>query len=157
MSTLTLQRFGRPQAYEAIIGGLIAGVIVDAFLFATGTLSWPRSYTFIASTLVGKAALGSNAYVPLGIAIHFAISAGWGAVFGIVAQRYRAVLAHPFISGITFGIVVTIVMQLLLTAIGVSRAPQSAGQVIIGLVAHTVFFGVPIALYVNWSHLRRRT
>jgi len=156
MSTLALKRYERPLAYDGILAGIIAGVVVDAFLFATGVLSWPNSYNFIASGLVGKAALGSSAYVPLGIAIHFAISAGWGALFGLTAQRYRQVLAHPFISGLTFGLVVMVVMQLLLLATGMWRAPQSAGQVMLDIVAHTVFFGVPIAWYVNRAARRNR-
>lgn len=151
MSTLTLKRYERPLAYDGIMAGIIAGFVVDAFLFATGTLTWPRSYNFIASALVGKAAFGSSAYVPLGIAIHFAISAAWGAFFGLIAQRYRQLLARPFVSGLAFGVVVLIAMQLLLAAAGMWRAPQSASQVIVELLAHTIFFGVPVTWYVGHS------
>lgn len=149
MSTLTLRHHRRSLVYDAMVGGLLAGVIVDAFLFATGILTWPRSYNVIASALVGKAAFTSSAFVPLGISIHFAISAAWGALFGLAAQRYGRVARHPFISGLTFGVIVMIVMQMLLAAVGLFRPPQSAGQVMVDIVAHTVFFGVPIAWYVS--------
>jgi hypothetical protein len=159
MSTITAKRYERPQAYNGIItgvvAGLIAGAIVDAFLFATGTLTWPKSYEFIASALAGKIAFESSAYVPLGIAIHFAISVGWGALFGLAAQRYRALIAHPLTSGFAFGVVVLIAMQLLLLAAGMWQAPRAAGQIVIELVSHTVFFGMPIAWYV--AYVARRS
>jgi hypothetical protein len=146
MSTLSL----------GISAGLIAGVITDAFLFATGVLVWPHAYEFIASALVGKAALASSAYVPLGIAMHFAISAAWGAAFGLTAQRYPQLVGRPIAAGLTFGLVVLIVMQLLLAVSGMWRAPQSAGQVVASIAAHTLFFGVPIAWYVARASLRLR-
>jgi len=149
ITTIRVRRDERPLAYDGIVAGIIAGAVVDAFLFATGTLSWPRSYEFVASVLVGKAAFGSSAYVLLGLAMHFAISAGWGALFGVAAQRYRRLLEHPLITGVVFGLIVLIAMQLLLAAAGLWRAPQSAGAVFVDLLAHTVFFGMPIAWYVN--------
>lgn len=156
MSTLTLKRYERPLTYDGIVAGLIAGVIVDAFLFATGTLTWPASYNFIASAVAGKAALASTAFVPLGILVHFSISAGWGALFGVSARRFPQSIAHPTIGGIIFGLVVTIGMQLLLAAAGMWHAPHSAGQLIVTLAAHTIFFGVPIAWYVSRAAHRSR-
>jgi hypothetical protein len=157
MSTLTLKRYERPLLYDGIAAGLIAGTITDAFLFATGVLSWPHAYEFIASALVGKAALASTAYVPLGITMHFAISAAWGAAFGLTAQRYPQLVGRPVAAGLAFGLVVMIVMQLLLALAGIWHAPQSAGQVVVSLAAHTVFFGLPIAWYVDRMARRSAT
>jgi asparagine N-glycosylation enzyme membrane subunit Stt3 len=149
MSTLSLKGYKRPLVYDGIAAGLIAGAIADAFLFATGVLSWPQSYEFIASALVGRAALASTAYVPLGIAIHFAISAAWGAAFALTAQRYPQLIGRPIVSGLVFGLVVMIVMQLLLMLNGMWHAPQSGGQLVVSIVSHTAFFGLPIAWYVE--------
>jgi hypothetical protein len=157
MSTLSLKRYDHPLIYDGIVAGLTAGAIVDCVLLATGMLKWPTSYNFIASALVGKVAFTSSAYVPLGIALHFVISGGWGAIFGLAAQRYRQLVAHPTTSGLVFGLIVLIVMQLLLVVAGMWQAPQSAGQVIMQLVAHTAFFGLPIAWYVNRAARRAST
>ena len=149
MSTLRLKRYERPLVYDGIAAGLLAGVIVDAFLLATGLLAWPHAYNVIASAAVGKAALTSSAYVPLGIAIHLTISAAWGAAFGLAVQRYPRLAGWPIAGGIAFGLVVLIVMQLLLVATGMWQAPQSAGQVVLDVAAHAVFFGLPIAWFVD--------
>jgi hypothetical protein len=158
MSTLSLRRtHDYSLIYRGIAGGLIAGVIVDAFLFAIGTLSWPQSYLFIASALVGKVALTSTAYVPLGIALHFAISAGWGALFGFIAQARPGLMRRPALSGFLFGLVVLIGMQTLLFAAHVWQAPTGVGQVIAEVIAHTLFFGVPLALWVAFASHRNAT
>ncbi len=142
---------------HGIVAGLVAGVAIDLFLFVTGVAKAPGVYQFIASTLVGKAAFAAPAYIWLGLAMHFAISIAWGALYAVLAQRIgTAMLDRPLVSGLTYGLVVWIGMQALLYAAHVWHPPASAAALAISLAAHTLFFGLPIAAYVYAAVRRRR-
>lgn len=155
MSTVTLPRQAWRLVYDAIVAGVIAGIVTDAFLFATRASPFPTAYNFVASTLVGNVAYTSSAYLALGVLMHFVISAGWGALYGVAAQRFRQLLAHPLISGLVFGLIVLVGMQLILVAAGAWKAPASVMSFVNTLLSHTVFFAMPIAWYVSRAAQQR--
>jgi hypothetical protein len=145
-----------------LIAGLIAGVALDAFLLTLGTRLGHQppldAFRFIASTLLGKDAfhspLSDVAAPALGIAMHLMISAGWGIGYAYLLPQTPQLLRHPLISGTVYGIVVYVVMQLLLLANGMAQ-PVTQQSLVVGLISHTFFYAIPIALIIPGLATRR--
>ena len=134
-----------------MMGGIIGGILIDAFLTLANHTPIVGIWQFVASALVGPLAFSAPGYAALGFAMHFAISIVWGAIFGLLATGPIPVLARrPLLGGIAYGIVVMIAMTTLLMIKHVGPSgPPDPSMLIKALIAHTVFFGVPIALYVS--------
>jgi len=140
-------------ALPGVAAGLIGAVLIDAYLvivfvFLTHTLSLAAFYEYVASGAIGAAAYTAPGSVLLGIAIHLIVAIAWGVGFAFVAARTPQVRAQPLVSGIAYGFVVMIVMQLVEVAANIYVQPTtfSLGN---QLLAHIVFFGIPIAFIVD--------
>jgi hypothetical protein len=142
-----------------VAGGILGGIFIDAFLTLANQTPIVAIWQFIASTLVGPAAFTSPSYAVLGFAMHFAISIVWGVIFAVLASGpIRALVRRPWLAGIAYGIVVMIAMTtgLALAHVGGGAAPSTA-MLVKSLIAHTLFFGVPVALYVASVENKKRT
>jgi hypothetical protein len=84
--------------------------------------------------------------------MHFAVSIAWAIGYGYLAVTQPGVAARPVISGLGFGFVVWGIMQLVLYTVQALHI-ASFGDALIDIVAHTVFFGLPVAL-VTSSQMR---
>jgi uncharacterized membrane protein YagU involved in acid resistance len=134
----------------AIIAGIVAGGTIlagfAAFALVLGSaFTLAGMFQFDASALVGKAAYTGNAYVALGIALHFLVAIGWAVGYAWAAERQPQLLTRPLISGAVFGLIVYFAMQFMLFAANVYHNP-TLGEFDSGLFAHVVFYGIPIAL-----------
>jgi uncharacterized membrane protein YagU involved in acid resistance len=139
------------------VAGIMGGILIDAFLYAAtlapnheGIL---RLWQFIASSAFGKVAYTSLAYAWAGLAMHLLVSIAWGIGYSYLSATQPAVNASPIFSGVLFGIIVYVVMQLALASVGL-LVIRSASQVLIAICAHTIFFGVPVALVNDWQRPR---
>ena len=56
--------------------------------------------------------------------------------------------AHPAISGVAFGVVVYVVMQIVLVGDNNFQMP-SAVLIILSLIGHCIFYGLPVAYIVR--------
>ncbi len=130
---------------RSLLAGLVGGVVVELYLFAAGLASWPGTYQWIASTLVGPRAFTGSGYLWLGLALHALVSLGWALAYGLVGTWHSRLAAHRLAGGLTFGIAVFVAMQALLAVLGAWALP-SATTLVHAIVAHTLFFGVPVAL-----------
>jgi hypothetical protein len=139
---------------RAITAGFLGGIIVDLFLIIVRAAPFPGVYQFIASTLVGPVAFTSSSYIALGLLMHFLISIAFALGFGFVASGFRAVLDQPLAWGAIFGLAVYAVMESVLT-LAHSAQPPSVKGIVIGLIAHIVFFGLPVALYYTRAEKRQ--
>ena len=136
-----------------LVAGAVGAILIDAYLLAvivgiahaTGVDGF---YRYVASGAIGPSAYTSPSGVALGIALHALVSLGWGVGYAYVAARTPQVRSHPLVSGVVFGIVVLIAMQIVEVAANVFHAPDTAALVN-GFVAHVAFFGLPIAYVVN--------
>ncbi|MGI9090806.1 MAG: hypothetical protein ACR2GG_06865 [Gemmatimonadaceae bacterium] len=142
----------RPLAVRAIVAGIIGGIIVDLFLIVTRMAPFPGIYQFIASTLVGEIAFTSPSYIWLGVAMHFVISIVWALIYAYVANAAHA-LQKWLLGGLVFGVVVMIVMQIIQVVMGIAQ-PVSVGGIVVNLISHVVFFGLPIAWYLSLPYRR---
>lgn len=140
----------QPRIMTGVIAGLAGGILIDAYAFAaidvmTGTLDVAREFQITASGLLGPSALTNPGAAWIGVAVHFALSIVWGLGYVYVAAQRPQLTAHPIISGLVYGIVVYLLVLLFNLAANVTNTPEMStlGN---ALVAHTLFFGVPIAL-----------
>src|ERR1700736_6752057 len=133
-----------------VVSGLIGGALIDTFLAVANHASYIQIWQFVASALVGAAAFASPSYAMLGFVMHFVISIVWASIYAWAAFGPLPVLARlPVAYGLIYGVVLMIGMTALLMVqhIGPAGAPDPA-TLVKSLIAHTVFFGIPVALYV---------
>jgi hypothetical protein len=139
-----------------LLAGLVGAILIDAYILVAGALTHGLTpvqlYTFVASALIGKAAYTLPQAVWLGVAIHLVISAGWGIGYAYAAAGTPQLVQRPLVSGIVFGLFVFLCMQIAEALIGIWHAP-SAREAFAGIVAHVIFFGLPVA-YVVASRMR---
>jgi uncharacterized membrane protein (DUF2068 family) len=139
-----------------VLGGIAGAVLIDAYILAVGALSHrltpEQLYTYVASGLIGKAAYSFPGTAALGVAMHLVISAGWGIGYAYAALGSRQLVDRPAVSGIAFGLFVYLIMQIVEALIGIWHAP-SANDAFTAIVAHTIFFGLPVA-YIVAKRLR---
>jgi hypothetical protein len=138
-----------------IIAGIVGAVTIDAYLIAvlvlgTHAVSLTGFYQYIAAGAIGQSAYAGTGGAVLGAAVHLAVSVAWGAGYAYTAARMPQVLARPLISGIAFGFVVMLVMQLVEVSANIYRLPDTFALAN-DFIAHTVFFGIPIAYIVSWK------
>jgi hypothetical protein len=145
----------REQIVAGVIAGIAGGVLIELFYFATmlrggnavgGLLV---SFAFVAATLLGPGAYGNPAAVPIGILLHFCVAIGWALGYVYLVRQQPYLLTRPWISGLGFGIVVYVFMQIVLLTAGQYHRPSSPVELEIGLVAHLVFYGIPVALVTS--------
>jgi hypothetical protein len=145
----------------AVIAGAVAGVTIlacialfDLFLLPVPGFTLAGLFQFDASALVGKAAYASGAYVALGVVLHFLVAIGWAAGYAWAGERQRQLTTRPLVSGTVFGIIVYFAMQFMLFAANVYHNPTPL-EFDVGLIAHVVFFGIPVALINARFHRQR--
>ena len=148
MASVARVNWGR-VVLRAFVAGIVGGVTFDLFLYIATVLPQHGSlisvWQFIASTAFGKVAFTSANYAWIGLLMHFIVSIAWAAGYGYLAETQRGVNAQPVISGIVFGLVVWGVMQMALYTVQALHI-NSLGDAILNIIAHTVFFGLPVAL-----------
>jgi hypothetical protein len=135
----------------SIVAGVIGGTLIDTFLVFANHATYVQIWQFVASGIVGGAAFASPNYAILGFAMHFAISIVWASIYAWAAFGPMPALARaPVLSGLLYGVVVMIGMTIVLMVnhVGAAGIPDAA-TLVKSLIAHTVFFGLPVALYVS--------
>lgn len=136
-----------------VVAGLVGAVAIDAYLLLTVVLATHSEtatafYRFVASSVIGRAAYESPSAVPLGIAVHVIVSVMWAVGYAYVAARTPQVRDRWTVSGIAFGCVVMIAMQLVEVAANIYHLPD-AFELFNQFVAHVAFFGIPVAYVVS--------
>ncbi len=138
-----------PSALRTILfAGLLAGALdlgcVLVYFHAADPLAILRG---IAAGLLGpEARKGGVVLAMLGLALHFIIALGAAAVFYAASQRVRALVAHPWVSGLLYGAVVWLVMNLVVLPLSATPPKNFPGPNWLPiLIAHLVCVGPPIA------------
>jgi hypothetical protein len=135
-----------------LIAGLVGAAAIDVYLLlvfvaVAHIFTVGGFFAFIASGAIGKSAYAESGSGWLGLAIHVAVSLAWGLGYANAAARAPQLNARPITSGIVFGIVVMIAMQLVEVAANIYTLPNTF-VLVNEFVAHTLFFGIPIAWIV---------
>jgi len=140
-------------AVPGAIAGLVGAVLIDAYLLFTLVVAGhlvtvSGFYQYVASGALGKAAYATPGSVALGIAVHVVVAIAWGIGYAYVAARTPQVLSRPLLSGTVFGILVMVSMQLVEVAANIYVLPNTV-LFFNGIIAHVVFFGLPVAYIVE--------
>lgn len=147
MATVVPLNWGRIVVSGAL-AGIAGGVCVNLFIYLTSLLPAHASilslWQFVASTAFGKAAFSSSGYAWAGLGMLFVASVGWGIGYAYLAHTKTAINKQPLISGFIYGVIVYVVMQFVLFSVQALSAP-SILSVYLGILASTVFFGIPVA------------
>ena len=139
-------------ARAILAAGLLAGVldICAAFVLSAQSGVGPvRVLKYIASGVRGTAAFqGGAGTAALGLALHFVIALGWAAVYWAVSRRFPWLARHPVPSGLAYGVVVYLLMNLVVVPL--SAVPPRPFVPSVAMIAvHMVCVGMPIALVLR--------
>lgn len=118
----------RQIVLRGTLAGLAGAIVFGLFLYA-------------AATRAARPGSPSAEYVLL----YFGACLAWGFGYVYLARTNPNLDRLPALSGIVFGVVVYVVVQLVLYSVNVMPA-ESAWQVALGMVATCLFFGLPVAL-----------
>lgn len=149
-----------PQVIRvALLAGLAGGIVIDAFLYVVTLLPQHGSilsiWQYVASTLVGKIAFSSLNWAFLGLVAHFFVSIGWAGGYAYLAQQRTFMDERWVVSGLVYGFVVYLFMQIVLIASNNFMWPSGIVGWLVPILAHMVFFGMPVALVT--ARLSRET
>jgi len=147
----------RPNPLALILKvALFAGTldITDALVYSyVRGVAPARVFQYIASGLIGTRAflLGTNSVV-LGLILHYAIALGWTGLFYLTSRKFAILLRRPIISGMAYGVVVYLFMNLgVLPLSGVPHPikPMTLASRINGVLAVVLFIGLTISLLIR--------
>ncbi|MGA8535129.1 MAG: hypothetical protein WB615_13555 [Candidatus Tumulicola sp.] len=142
---------------NVLLHGLAAGVVgaftFDLYLWATTLLPNHAGiltlWQWIASTALGKVALTDPAYAFAGAALHAIVSIGWACGYAYIAATRPATTRRWVVSGIVYGLIVYTIMQVILLADGNFTYPPTPNAFVNAVLAHAIFFGLPVAYVVR--------
>ena len=144
------------QALAAGVGGAVA---IDLYLWATTLLPHGEGigvlWRWIASTVFGKPALAQANAAWVGAIIHAIVSIGWAGGYAYVAATRPATTRRWIVAGIVYGLIVYTIMQVILLADNNFTYPPTPNDFVNALVAHSVFFGIPVAYIVHVMQAQR--
>jgi uncharacterized membrane protein YagU involved in acid resistance len=132
--------------------GLIAGTldIGENLIFNQLRRVTPSMvFHYIASGLIGMKAFEMGfAAVILGVVIHYAIAMSWTVVYYAASRKFTALIRHPVISGLLYGIVVYLIMNFVvlpLTGVPHAEKAMTLASRVNGVLALMLCFGLTIA------------
>ena len=154
----------RPTAFGTIVlGGLAVGVLdfFDATIFfgLWYGVKPMRIWWSVASGLIGRdrAINGGIKTALLGLFLHFVIAFLIATVFYVASLAWPALIRHPAISGLIYGVIAYYVMTFVVVPL--SRVPPRTGPIpwpsfLNGVIGHALLVGLPIALCARRSARR---
>jgi hypothetical protein len=141
-------------ARAAVVAGISGNIAISVYLAITLPLFFHTKpellFQWDASNIVGNSAYaGGIGSALLGFLFDCIVSICWAAIFAAVYETFAPVRRMPVLSGLLFGLIVMAVMLELVVPLGHARqASQAAPALINTAIAHTVFFGLPVALVI---------
>jgi hypothetical protein len=150
----------RPAPHTILIAWTLAGTldIAAAVLYYAG-LSITRATTLlqgIASGVLGaRAFAGGLETAAFGLVLHYLIALIWTLVLFVCLGAFKALTRHLLLTGIVFGIVIWLTMNLVVLPLShVRHAPLHLQPSIIAAIILVFCVGLPIALVVG-GQMRR--
>ena len=142
-----------------VIATLVAGTldILSAFVFAGIAGMGPVAILrYVASGPFGEAPTPTAGWAAVGLAVHFAIMACMVTADMVAAPRIPALLRHPVVAGLAYGVLLWIVMYWIVKPLRWPDAPRphTLDGIANALVSHSILVGLPIAL-IAARHFRR--
>lgn len=134
-----------------LIATAIAGTldILSAFVFAGMSGMAPMAVLrFVASGPFGEAPTATPGWALAGLLVHYAIMTCMAAAYMIVAPRFPALLRHPILAGVAYGVLLWIVMYWIVRPLRWPEMPlpHTLWGISNALFSHCLMVGIPIAL-----------
>jgi len=133
---------------NGIIPGLVGAIMAELCFYATIVLpqhgNVSQGFTFVASAALGKSAYANAAAPYIGAALTFCVAIGWAIGYAYIAQTRAGINRHYITSGIFFGLVVMIAMQIVLMAAN-SFHLWNVREFTLNVIGHVVFYGIPVS------------
>jgi hypothetical protein len=133
-----------------VIATLVAGTldILSAFVFAGMSGLKPLGVLrFVASGPFGSSPTPTVGWAAIGLAVHFTIMACMAAAYMLAASRIPALLRHPILAGIGYGLLLWLVMYWVVLPLRFGMPPPNAVWAVANqLFSHCILTGIPIAL-----------
>jgi hypothetical protein len=146
------------QLRAIVLAAVVGDVAITLYLIVVAAvaghasigMSLLRLMQWDASNGYGDAAFaGGWAMAGVGQLMDLVVSLVWASIFTALYLRFPVVRRNTWAWGLAFGVVVMVVMLYVLVPIGHARPMHNNSvNVVRVLIAHTVFFGLPIALVV---------
>ena len=139
------------SAKAIVVATAVAGTldILSAFVFAGIAGMTPvQVLRFVASGPFGDAPTATPAWAAVGLAVHFAIMACMAAAYILIAPRLPALMRHPIVAGIAYGVLLWIIMYWIVRPLRFPEMPlpSTAYGIANALFSHCILVGIPIAL-----------
>lgn len=144
----------RPRTFQAIAwGGLITGVLdITAALVNWGVrgVGPVRILQGIASGILGQSSFdGGLKTAALGLACHFFIATTATAVYYAASRRLAFLTQQAVLAGALYGVTVYLFMNWIVLPLSAARATYSFNAVVVAVLIHIFFVGLPISLTVR--------
>jgi len=137
---------------QALLAGIAGAVTIDVYLYLAAVLPAHASmlalWQWIASGAIGPVAFTNPAFAWLGLLVHVVVSIGWAGGYAYLASTQTYLNARWLISGVFYGFMVYIFMMLIQLGAHIFVFPANADVVLNAVIAHCVFFGLPVAFVV---------
>jgi hypothetical protein len=137
----------RPIVIATVVAGTLD--ILSAFVFAGIAGMGPVAVLrYVASGPFGETPTPTLGWAAVGLAVHYAIMACMAAAYMIVAPRIPALLRHPIVAGLAYGVLLWIVMYWIVKPLRWPEAPlpHTLYGIANALLSHCILVGLPIAL-----------
>ncbi|QHT68321.1 DUF1440 domain-containing protein [Rhodocytophaga rosea] len=137
--------------WTGFLVGLLDGIAAIVNFLVSGGGNPVRIFYYIASGVFGKTAfVAGNQMLFWGLLFHFMIAYIFTAFYFWLYPKVNFFSTHVILSGMIYGIVVWIVMNLLVLPLSnTPKLPFSSTQAIIGIGIHMFLVGLPISLLMH--------
>lgn len=141
-------------ALQGVLGGIAGAILLQLLLWLT--LDLPAHvpiaarWTAMATDALGKGLAAQPHVAWLGLGIYLVVSLVWGVAYAYLAATRPFMNARWLLSGLAYGLCVYIVMQIVVLVSGAFQYPHTPNDFVFAVLAHIIFFGVPVALVVKW-------
>jgi hypothetical protein len=146
----------RLMHFILLAGGTVAvldGILACTFWALYSGATPVRIFQSISAGLLGRAAFeGGLPTALLGLVLHIFIACSMAAAYGLVAQKWTALLEWPvWLSGLAYGLVLYGVMHLVVLPLSQAGAPPKLlAWRVADVGSHLFLCGLVIALYARW-------
>lgn len=132
----------------ALLAGTLDGLAASIHYILNDGSNPLNVFRFVASGVFGNTALtGELGMALLGILFHYIIASIWVCLFFWLYPRVKPIWANKYISGIVYGIIVWLLMNLIVVPLS-NTPPLSSSllQYFIGMLIIIIAIGLPISI-----------
>ncbi len=136
---------------QALLAGTAGAIGFGLYQWVTTVLpsheSMVAMWQWVASGAIGAVALSNPAFAWLGVLVHLFVSVAWAGGYAYLASTQLFINQRWPISGVFYGLMVYVFMQLLMLGAHLLAIPTPL-EALNSVIAYCVFFGLPVAFVV---------